>query len=141
MNELYTYKYCPGGGHGNPLQHSCLENPMDRSWGRTELNWSHWAHTHAYTYPRFWGDFFPIYVTTEHWVEFPVLYNKFSLMIYFIHRIGSVYMPISVSQLIPPTFPFGIHTFVLSICDLEHFLLIFKDRNTGKGNVLVCGRI
>ena len=19
-----------GGGHGNPLQHSCLENPMDR---------------------------------------------------------------------------------------------------------------
>jgi len=19
----------PGGGHGNPLQHSCLENPMD----------------------------------------------------------------------------------------------------------------
>ena len=23
----------PGGGHGNPLQHSCLENP---TWGRTE---------------------------------------------------------------------------------------------------------
>ena len=20
----------PGGGHGNPLQHSCLEKPMDR---------------------------------------------------------------------------------------------------------------
>ena len=20
----------PGGGHGNPLQHSCLENPMDQ---------------------------------------------------------------------------------------------------------------
>ena len=20
----------PGGGHGNPLLHSCLENPMDR---------------------------------------------------------------------------------------------------------------
>ena len=20
----------PGGGHGNPLQNSCLENPMDR---------------------------------------------------------------------------------------------------------------
>ena len=32
-----------GGGHGNPLQYSCLENPMDRGtlggyspWGRTE---------------------------------------------------------------------------------------------------------
>ena len=24
----------PGGGHGNPLQNSCLENPMDRgAWG------------------------------------------------------------------------------------------------------------
>ena len=25
----------PGGGHGNPLQHSCLENPMDRVWQST----------------------------------------------------------------------------------------------------------
>ena len=25
----------PGGGHGNPLQYSCLENPMDKGawWG------------------------------------------------------------------------------------------------------------
>ena len=29
---------CPGGGHGNPLQDSCLENPMDRgAWGATVL--------------------------------------------------------------------------------------------------------
>ena len=27
---------CPGGGHDNPLQYSCLENPMDRgSWQAT----------------------------------------------------------------------------------------------------------
>ena len=26
----------PGGGHGNPLQYSCLEKPMDRgAWGAT----------------------------------------------------------------------------------------------------------
>ena len=26
----------PGGGHGNPLQCSCLDNPMDRgAWGVT----------------------------------------------------------------------------------------------------------
>ena len=26
----------PGGGHNNPLQHSCLENPMDRgAWRAT----------------------------------------------------------------------------------------------------------
>ena len=28
----------PGGGHGNPLQYSCLENPMDRGvWQATVL--------------------------------------------------------------------------------------------------------
>ena len=28
----------PGGGHGNPLQYSCLENPMDRgAWWATVL--------------------------------------------------------------------------------------------------------
>ena len=27
---------CPGGGHGNPLQYSCLENPIDRgAWQAT----------------------------------------------------------------------------------------------------------
>ena len=34
----------PGGGHGNPLQYSCLENPMQRGlagyspWGHKELD-------------------------------------------------------------------------------------------------------
>ena len=34
----------PGGGHDNPLQYSCLENPMDKGawratpWGRIELD-------------------------------------------------------------------------------------------------------
>ena len=28
----------PGGGHGNPLQYSCLENPVDRgTWWATVL--------------------------------------------------------------------------------------------------------
>ena len=34
----------PGGGNGNPLQHSCLENPMDRgAW---------WATVHGVTQSR-----------------------------------------------------------------------------------------
>ena len=28
----------PGGGHGNPLQHSCLENPMDRGVWRATVH-------------------------------------------------------------------------------------------------------
>ena len=44
----------PGGGHGNPLQYSCLENPMDKgAWWATvyratvRLNRSNLAHTHT----------------------------------------------------------------------------------------------
>ena len=44
----------PGGGHGNPLQYSCLENPMDRgAWWATvhevAKNWTQLrqlGHTH-----------------------------------------------------------------------------------------------
>ena len=47
----------PGGGHGNPLQYSCLKNPMDRGaqgagyspWGRKETRLSH-THTHTHTH-------------------------------------------------------------------------------------------
>ena len=32
----------PGGGHGNPLQYSCLENPTDkRAWQATYSIWDH----------------------------------------------------------------------------------------------------
>ena len=31
------FRRFPGGGHGNPLQYSCLENPMDRgAWRATD---------------------------------------------------------------------------------------------------------
>ena len=48
-----------GGGHGNPLQYSCLENPMDRgAWQdtvhrvqRVGHNWSDLAHTRSKSSP------------------------------------------------------------------------------------------
>ena len=53
----------PEGGHGNPLQYSCLENSMDRgawwviahrvtkSW--SQLKWRHtYTHTHTHTHTR-----------------------------------------------------------------------------------------
>ena len=47
----------PGGGHGNPLQYSCLENPMDRgAWWATvhrvtkSRAWLKWLSTHAHIY-------------------------------------------------------------------------------------------
>ena len=30
MGFILGWGRSPGGGHGNPLQYSCLENPMDR---------------------------------------------------------------------------------------------------------------
>ena len=30
MGLIPGWRRSPGGGHGNPLQYSCLENPMDR---------------------------------------------------------------------------------------------------------------
>ena len=55
----------PGGGHGNPLQYSCLENPVDRgAWQdqsigsqRVGHDWSNLAHTHAYAcVPTWWEE-------------------------------------------------------------------------------------
>ena len=47
----------PGGGHGNPLQYSCLENPMDRgTWQatahRVTKNWTRlkWLSTHTHRF-------------------------------------------------------------------------------------------
>ena len=46
----------PEGGHGNPLQYSCLKNPMDRGpWRATvhkfaELDRTEYAHTHTHTH-------------------------------------------------------------------------------------------
>ena len=44
----------PGGGHGNPLQYSCLENPHGQRslvgyspWGRKELATTEWLSTHT----------------------------------------------------------------------------------------------
>ena len=52
----------PGEGNGNPLQYSCLENPMDRgAWGglqfmgsrRVGQDWSDWACAYACAYSRY----------------------------------------------------------------------------------------
>ena len=34
--KSWGHEDSPGGGHGNPLKYSCLENPMDRgAWRAT----------------------------------------------------------------------------------------------------------
>ena len=46
---------------------------------------------------------YPLFVTTERWVEFPVAYSRFSLVIYFIHSIyGNPNLPIHLTPLLSP---------------------------------------
>ena len=60
--------------------------------------------SYTYTYIHCFLDSIPIHVITEYWVEFPVLYSRFLLVIYFIY--SSVYVSIPLSQFIPfPIFP------------------------------------
>ena len=57
MQEMQEIRvWSPAGGNGNPLQYSCLENPLDRGvWKATvhevSKSWtwlSDWAYTHMY---------------------------------------------------------------------------------------------
>ena len=46
VGSIPGWERSPGGGHGNPLQYSCLENPMDRgAWQATvhriAKSWTH----------------------------------------------------------------------------------------------------
>ena len=52
----------------------------------------------------------------------PCALKRFSLVIYFIHRINSVCISIPISQFIHPTSLLGIHKFVLYTCALVLFL-------------------
>ena len=52
-----------------------------------------------------------IQVTTERWVEFPVLYSRFSVVISFVQ--SSVYVSVLLSQFIPPLV--SIHLFSISV--------------------------
>ena len=40
MGSIHGSRRSPGGGHGHPLEYSCLENPMDR---RVWLGYGPWG--------------------------------------------------------------------------------------------------
>ena len=61
------------------------------------------SYTYTYIHSLFFLDTFPIYAITEYWVEFPVLYSRFLLVIYFM--CSSMYMSIPISQFIPCPIP------------------------------------
>ena len=46
----------PGGGHGNPLQYSCLENPMDRGAWRAAVHRVTKSQTRLSEDERAWSD-------------------------------------------------------------------------------------
>jgi len=90
---------------------------------------------YIYIHPLFYG--FPTEGTTEHWVEFPVPYGKFSLIIYFMHSISSVYMSIPIFQFASPLLScmVSIHSFSTSVflfllCKHDHLNHFFQIPHT-----------
>ena len=66
-------------------------------------------------------DVLPIEVTADHWVEFPVLHSRFSLVIDFIYGINSIYVSIPISILLsplPPYYPYvcSLHVSLFLLC-------------------------
>ena len=134
----------PGGGHSNPCQYSCLENPMDRGAQqatvyRVKQSWTQLKRLSMHA--RLFHNFVKVstvqqsestvYIHTSPllWVSSPLsspqsteqsslcVPGKFSLIVYFMHSISSVYTSIPIFQFAsPPPFLHGVHTFVLYIC-------------------------
>ena len=73
-------------------------------------------HIHTYIFSLFWISF--PQVTTEHSIEFSVLYSRPSLGIQFIHNI--VHMSIPFSQFIPPLF-LPCYLYICSLCLCLYF--------------------
>ena len=97
------------GGHGNPLQYSCLENPMERGAWQTTVHrvakscpWLNWFSTQAYLYPHPLETPFHPKPHSTHLrhhralVELPVLYSSFPLANCFTH--GSAYTSVLLSN-------------------------------------------
>ena len=68
----------PGVGNGNPLQHSCLENSMDRvslagysPWGRKELDTTEQQHVHTHTHTPLTCQAPMQYCSLQHWTSTP----------------------------------------------------------------------
>ena len=82
--------------------------------------------SYMYTYIPSFLDFLPIQVTTEHWVEYPELYSRFSLVMYFIHSINSVHMSTPISQFItyPQFSPW--YPCICSLCLCLYFCFVNK---------------
>ena len=119
----------PGGGHVNPLQYSCLENPMDRgAWQATvprvtkSRRWlkqlaractvdlqccayfcSQQSDSVIHMYRHFFSYSFPLWFITAYWILFLVLYRRTLL---FIHpTYNSLHLLIPGSQSFPPHLP------------------------------------
>ena len=64
MGSIPGSRRSPGGGHGNPLQYSCLENPMDRlDWWATVHSVAEWDKTEETEHAHTLNDMYPIRVS------------------------------------------------------------------------------
>ena len=59
MGQITGLERFPIGGHGNPLQYSCLENPMDRGvWQATVNRLQEWGMTEVTEHSTAYNDYY-----------------------------------------------------------------------------------
>ena len=86
----------PGGNLKNKFYWSLVDLQCYVSF-RCTAKWISYTYTYIHSYFRF----FPVPSIIEFWVELPVLYSRFLLVIYFVYY--SVSMSIPIFQFIPPS--------------------------------------
>ena len=109
----------PGGGHGNPLQYSCLQNPRDRGtwWAtvhgvakiQTQLKWPSSILS------------FLLWFITWYWRHFPMLSSRTLLFIGSVYTSLHLLIPNSLS--IPPSAPCPLAT--TSLFSMSKGLFLF----------------
>ena len=99
----------PGGGHGNPLQYSCLENPMDRGACQTTVH----------RVEKSWTWLKQLRMQVAHTTE-----NLLSRSFNYLPHMNILFKfdsPLFIFLLFSPFFPLSFPSFLLSILNLSNF--------------------
>ena len=104
MGSIPASGRSPGGGHGNPLQYSCLENPVDRgAWratvhmvAKSQIQLSNWAHTHRKCWPHMFSRFHNYYKESSH----SDVSSNITTYDYFLCLLRKLLVPYGLTQII-----------------------------------------
>ena len=81
----------PGEGNGNPLQYSCLENPIDRGAWRATVHWVAESRTRLSDFTFTFGNSYTVFTEYLSWY-FPLILNRSEALLQFLEKIIHIFM-------------------------------------------------